>query len=123
MSANVVVHEYDPSGVLRINPSTMGNYIPTAYPGLHAPHVVFPDCKTILDHFSKHLVLLAIGGEETDCRALREELKQKGVPLATYAYPKLPELVALYDCKYFLIRPDGIIAWYSDTLDGSIHLL
>ena len=123
INSNVVVHEYDTSGALRVNPSTMSNYIPTTHPGLRAPHVALPDSKTILDLFGKKFVLLVIGGEETDCRALREELEQKGVPLATYAYPKLPELVALYNRKYFLIRPDGIIVWCSDTQPNKVKAL
>ena len=45
------------------------------------------------------------------------------MPLATYAYPKLPELVALYNRKYFLIRPDGIIVWCSDTQPNKVEAL
>ena len=121
INSNVVV--YDTSGALRVNPSTTSNFIPATYPGLRAPHIVLPDSKTILDLFGKHFVLLVIGGEETDCRALRKELEQKGMPLATYAYPKLPELVALYNRKYFLIRPDGIIVWCSDTQPNKVEAL
>jgi len=57
-------------------------------------------CATILDLFGKQFVLLIIGGEEIDCEALKAEMKSRGVPFETYSYPKLPELIAVYNRKY-----------------------
>ena len=114
LNSNVIVHEYDPYGNLRFSNPSGNDFIPLTYPGLRAPHIVLPDCNSIIDLFGKTFVFLVVGGHEADCQELRNELEKRGVPLATHTYPKLPELAALYDRKYFLIRPDGIIAWRSD---------
>lgn len=80
-------------------------------PGKRAPHVALSDYPTILDLFGKGFVLLVLGGEEHDCESLQEALKLRGVPFDVHVFPRLPELVQVYDMKYYLIRPDGIIAW------------
>ena len=41
------------------------------------------------------------------------------MPLTVHAYPKQAELPVLYDRKYFLIRPDGVICWRSDFQPSS----
>lgn len=115
LNSNVIVHEYDPLGKLRLSSTQDDNFIPATYPGLRAPHVVLPDCSSIVDLFGKSFVLLVIGGREADCHELKEVFEKRNVPLSTHTYPKLPELATLYDRKYFLIRPDGIISWRSDV--------
>ena len=119
LNSNVVVHEYDPFGDLRFSRTSGEEFVPASYPGLRAPHVVLPDCSSILDLFGKCFVLLVVGGEETDCRELKKKLEKRNVPISTHTYPKLPELAALYDRKFFLIRPDGVIAWRSDVQPSS----
>ena len=119
LNSNVVVHEYDPFGDLRFSSTSRNEFVPASYPGLRAPHVVLPDCSSILDLFGKSFVLLVVGGDESDCRELKEELEKQNVPISTHTYPKLPELAALYDRKFFLIRPDGVIAWRSDVQPSS----
>ena len=115
INSNIVMNEYDPSGNVCSSSSTEHKFVPATYPGLRAPHVVLHDCSTILDLFGKSFVLLAIGGQETDCRELKEEMEKRQIPLSTHVYQKLPKLVALYDRKYYLIRPDGVISWRSDV--------
>ena len=116
--SNVIVHETDPLDprVILTPQYASKKFVPSSLPGCRAPHVVLPSCPTILDLFGKSFVLLSIGGSngEMDCSALQEEMKRCKVPLIAHAFPKLPELVQLYDRKYFLIRPDGIVAWRSD---------
>ena len=115
-TSNVISHEYDPSGNQRFDElSTSTKFVPQSLPGLRAPHVALPNCESILDLFGKGFVLLTIDAHQTDCRQLREELEKRGVPITTHAFSKLPELSALYDRKYFLVRPDGVICWRSDV--------
>ena len=114
-NSTVIVHEYDSSGNVKLNQSSVTKFVPSSLPGCRAPHVVLPNCATILDLFGKHFVLLVIGGEEIDCEALKAEMKSRGVPFETYSYPKLPELIAVYNRRYFLVRPDGVVAWRSDS--------
>lgn len=114
--SNVIVHEYDDTGAVKPHPYSATQLIPSTLPGSRAPHVgPLPDSASIIDLFGKQFVLLLIGGEETDCQVLRDKLATKrGVPLQVYSYPKLPELVAVYRYKFYLVRPDGVIAWRSD---------
>ena len=112
--SNVVVHEYDPFGNQR-NIKEKGKFVPESLPGCRAPHIALPDCISILDLFGKSFVLLIINGQKTDCKQLRDELENRSVPLSVHSFTELPELSTLYDRKYFLIRPDGMICWRSDV--------
>ena len=121
-ASNIVVHECDETGAVKPHPSSSSKYIPSTLPGSRAPHVgSLPDCTSIIDLFGKQFVLLLIGGEETDCQLLRDELANRGVPLQVYSYPKLPELIAVYDYKFYLVRPDGVIAWRSDYQPSAVE--
>ena len=120
-NSSVILHEYDSLGNVKLNQSSVTKFVPSSLPGCRAPHVVLPDCATILDLFGKHFVLLIIGGEEIDCEALKAEMKSRGVPFETYSYPKLPELIAVYNRRYFLVRPDGVVAWRSDSQPNSLE--
>ncbi len=122
-NSGVVVHERDLAGNVKLSRSTdgCGKFLPSSLPGCHAPHVTLPDCASIIDLFGKTFVVLIIGGEETDLELLKLEMSKRGVPFETYSYPKLPELVACYDRKYFLVRPDGIIAWRSDCQPSTLE--
>ena len=120
-NSTVILHEYDSLGNVKLNESSETKFVPSSLPGCRAPHVALPDCATILDLFGKQFVLLIIGGEEIDCEALKAEMKSRGVPFKTYSYPKLPELIAVYNRKYFLVRPDGVVAWRSDSQPNSLE--
>lgn len=113
-NSNIIMHEYDEHGDIIIHPHSKESFTGYSLPGCRAPHVALPDCDSIIDLFGKKFVILTVGGEESDLSALKETLKTRGVPLETYCYPKLPELTKLYDRKYFLIRPDGVVAWRAD---------
>ena len=112
-SSNIIIHEHTESGTIAVTNNEQ-KFVPSSLPGCRAPHVVLPDCESTIDLFGKKFVLLIIGGEETDLDTLKEQLKERRVPYDTYSYPPLPELVKLYDRKYFLIRPDGVVAWRAD---------
>ena len=113
-NSNIVMHHYDEHGVVTLRPQSEERFTGSSLPGCRAPHVVLPDCDSIMDLFGKTFVILIIGGEGSDLSALKEVLKTRGVPVKSYCYPKLPELTKLYDRKYFLVRPDGVVAWRGD---------
>ena len=116
--SNIVMHEYEGDNLKQAKiktPHQIGKFSQSCLPGSRAPHVLLPELSSIHDIFGRGFVLLIIGGQETDCEALQTLLKNKKVPFDVYAYPKLPEFVDLYDCKFYLIRPDGIIAWRSHS--------
>ena len=112
-SSDIIIHEPTEGGAIAVT-NNKQNFVPSSLPGCRAPHVVLPDCESTIDLFGKKFVILIISGEETDLDTLKEQLKERGVPFDTYTYPPLPELVKLYDRKYFLIRPDGVVAWRAD---------
>lgn len=122
-SSGVIVHERDSTGNIKLSSSSKvkDKFVPSSLPGCRAPHVSLPDCASILDLFGKKFVLLIVGGEESDLKELKSEMKERGVPFDIYVYPKLPELVACYDRKYFLVRPDGIVAWRSDCQPSTLE--
>ena len=111
--SNLIMHEYEGTKVKA--PKEIGKFSQSCLPGSRAPHVVIPDSASIHDLFGRGFVLLIVGGHETDCEALQELFKSRKIPFEVFAYPKLPEFVNLYDCKFYIIRPDGIIAWRSHS--------
>ena len=113
-SSDVILHQYDAKGDITIHQNFENMFTPSSLPGCRAPHVVLPDCESTLDLFGKKFVILIVGGEETSLSTLKEQLNERGVPFDSHAYPPLPELVKKYDRRYFLIRPDGVVAWRAD---------
>ncbi|XP_003383373.1 PREDICTED: FAD-dependent monooxygenase apdD-like [Amphimedon queenslandica] len=114
--SNIVVPEFEDSPnntdiIKRVTDDD--TFVPSSLPGCRAPHVVLPESPTIHDLFGRGFLLLVIGGAETDCESLQEELKSRKVPFEVRVYPKLPDLLQFYDRKYYLIRPDGNISWRS----------
>ena len=122
--SNIVMHEYEDETTAQARiktPHKVGKFSQSCLPGSRAPHVVIPESASIHDIFGKGFVLLIIGGHESDCEALQTLLKERKVPFQVFAYPRLPEFEGLYDGKYYLIRPDGIIAWRSHSQPSNHH--
>lgn len=113
-NSSVIMHQYNEDGSVTPHCNIDCKFTPSSLPGCRAPHVVLPDFPSTVDLFGKRFVLLTVGGAEADLVELREAMTQKGVPFSAHTYPPLPELTQLYNRKYFLIRPDGIVAWRSD---------
>ena len=118
--SNVIMHEYENENMkVKTAKQSTSEFHATSLPGCRAPHIILPEHATIHDILGKGFVLLAIGGLETDCEYLQEKMKHRGVPFEVRAYPKLPDLLHLYECKYYLFRPDGIICWRSYSQPSS----
>ncbi len=118
-NSNVIMHQYNQDGKVRLHCNEKGKFTPASLPGCRAPHVVLPECPSILDLYGKNFVLLVIAGVESDLKELKEVMTERKVPFSVYAYPPLPELTSLYNRKYFLVRPDGMVAWRSDFQPSS----
>ena len=118
-NSSIVLHQHNEDGSVRLHFAPRGTFIPTSLPGCRAPHVVLPECPSILDLFGRQFVVLVIGGAESDLKELQEVMTKRGVPFSCHTYPPLPELVEVYNRKYFLIRPDGVVAWRADYQPGS----
>jgi FAD binding domain len=108
-------------------------YVPTARPGHRAPHAwlehfpekwepVFrekmrpnvkpPDDRSTLDLFGRGFALLDLGAEASSVAALRDAAR-RGVPLDVVRIDE-PSVLALYERRLVLVRPDGHVAWRDD---------
>jgi hypothetical protein len=86
-------------------------YVPSARPGGRAPHAWLPDGRSTLDLFGRGYVLLSFGAEAPP--ELAAAAQARGVPLAVQRIDD-PELAALYERRFVLVRPDGHVGWRSD---------
>ena len=118
-NSSIIMHEYDEAGnTVKASSYTDCRY--PALPGCRAPHVALPDSQSIQDLFGKTFVVLVIGGGDDDLIALKKEFERRNIPLQLFCFPRLPEL-AVYDRKYFLVRPDSVICWRSDSQPSTLE--
>ncbi len=96
-------------------PDDPRTYIPTARPGHRAPHAFLADGRSTLDLFGQAYTLLVFGADVTEAAPLLEAARQRGLPVAVVALPE-PQIAALYQRKFVLVRPDGHVAWRDDRM-------
>jgi hypothetical protein len=90
-------------------------YHPTSRPGARAPHAWLADGRSILDLFGDRFVLLRFGSDAPNTDAFRDTFAKSGVPLDIVSISD-PEIAQLYERRLVLVRPDGHVAWRSDSL-------
>lgn len=83
-------------------------------PGETAPHVALDSKHSILDLFGREFVLLCVGTLPTECGHLVQELANLGAPIKVHSVEATPAITMCYTHKYYLVRPDGVIAWRSN---------
>jgi hypothetical protein len=115
----VLGYRYDPSPIVCDDGTpapedSISEYVPTARPGSRAPHAWVADGKSILDLFGENFVLLVLGGAESDADGLIGAAANRAVPLEMIPIDS-PDIAALYERRLVLVRPDGHVAWRSDT--------
>lgn len=113
-NSNIIVHQTG-SSQHQDAINILTPFLPRAIPGRRAPHVVLENLPTIHDLFGRDYTLLIIDGSTTDCRDLQDEAARRKMPLEVHVVKGLPEVVVIYSNHYYLIRPDGVIAWCSDS--------
>ena len=112
-NSNIILHQKG-SSRHRDAINVLTPFLPRAVPGRRAPHVVLDNLPTIHDLFGRDYTLLIIDGSTTDCCDLQEEAARRKVPLEVHKVKGRAEVVVIYSNHYYLVRPDGIIAWCSD---------
>jgi flavin-dependent dehydrogenase len=88
-------------------------YTQTARPGARAPHVWLKDGRSMLDLFGRGFVLLRLGRDPPSAASVEAAAKRRGVPLAIVEIDE-PAVVAAYEQRLVLVRPDGHVAWRAD---------
>jgi hypothetical protein len=112
-------YRYDPSPIIVPDgtpppPVEVQVYTPTARPGSRAPHAWLKDGRSTLDLFGNGFMLLRFGGRSSDLSEMVETARAAGLPLTVCDIDEAP-VAALYERKYVLVRPDGHVAWRSDS--------
>lgn len=119
-------YRYDPSPVIWPDGTpptadTISLYVPTARPGSRAPHAWISEGRSTVDLFGGDFVLLRFDGAP-DSSAIEQAFAQRQVPLKTVPIVN-PEIAQLYEKKLVLVRPDGHVAWRSDTIPENPRIL
>jgi len=97
-------------------------YEQTSRPGSRAPHVWMRDGRSTLDLFGRGFVLLRLGADAPDPGALVQAAAAAGMPLDVVSIDE-PGVIAAYERKLVLVRPDGHSAWRGDTLPADARAI
>ena len=98
-------------------------YTPTARPGHRAPHAWLADGRSTLDLFGRGFTLLGFGVDVKAAAPLLDTARQRRVPMTFTAIAE-PQVAALYERKFVLVRPDGHVAWRGDAVpDDALRLV
>jgi 2-polyprenyl-6-methoxyphenol hydroxylase-like FAD-dependent oxidoreductase len=88
-------------------------YTATARPGSRAPHAWLADGRSTLDLFGRSFTLLGLGADPSDSAPLMQAAGERGVPMRFVPLDE-PQVLALYERRLVLVRPDGHVAWRDD---------
>ena len=97
-------------------------YIQTARPGARAPHVWLRDGRSTLDLFGRGFVLLGLGTNPPSTARIEQAARQRRVPLERIEIDE-PEVLAAYERRLVLVRPDGHVAWRADEAPADAEAL
>ncbi len=104
-------------------PDDPKTYAPVARPGHRAPHAFLDDGRSTLDLFGRGFALLGFGAEPEETRPLLDAAQQRKVPVTFVAIGE-PQVAALYERRFVLVRPDGHVAWRGDRIpDQPLRLI
>ena len=96
-------------------PNNANTYAPTARPGHRAPHAWMADGRSTLDLFGRGFALLGFGTDADEAAPLLAAARKRKVPMTFHEIVE-PQIGALYERKFVLVRPDGHVAWRDDRM-------
>lgn len=91
-------------------PDAANSYQPSACPGGRPPHAWLADGRSLYDTFHSEWTLLQLGPQPLDAKAFLAAASQLGMDVKPVLHSD-PELLALYEAPWVLIRPDQVVAW------------
>ena len=94
-------------------PDSIGDYTPTSRPGSRAPHAWIDEDRSTIDLFGDGFTLLRFSGDDAG-NGLAAAAAAVGMPFQSITVDDA-EVAALYERNFVLVRPDGHVAWRSDT--------
>jgi 2-polyprenyl-6-methoxyphenol hydroxylase-like FAD-dependent oxidoreductase len=103
-----------PDGTPR-QPDDAKTYAPTARPGHRAPHAWLADGRSTLDLFGRGFALFGFGAAAAEAAPLLAAARRRRVPMTFHRIME-PQIAALYERKFVLVRPDGHVAWRDDGI-------
>ena len=120
-------YRYDNSPIVwpddtAVPPDPSHPYTQTARPGARAPHVWLGDGRSTLDLFGHGFVLLRLGDAPPPATTIEHAAKGRGVPLTTIDI-SAKEVLAAYEHRLVLVRPDGHVAWRADAAPANAGAL
>jgi 2-polyprenyl-6-methoxyphenol hydroxylase-like FAD-dependent oxidoreductase len=109
---------YDPSPICLPDgsqpvPLETIDFVPSARPGTRAPHAWIAPGRSTLDLFGQGFVLLRLGAAPPAAEGLAQAAAQRRVPCRLVDLAD-PDILALYERRLVLVRPDGHVAWRAD---------
>jgi 2-polyprenyl-6-methoxyphenol hydroxylase-like FAD-dependent oxidoreductase len=120
-------YRYDPSPICWPDdtpppPYDTSHYVATSRAGSRAPHVWLADGRSMLDLFGRGFVLLKLGVNSCDVSRLIDAAYRVGLPLELVEIDE-PDVIAAYEARLVLVRPDGHVAWRGDQPPEDPNLL
>jgi 2-polyprenyl-6-methoxyphenol hydroxylase-like FAD-dependent oxidoreductase len=91
-------------------PDAANNYQPSACPGGRPPHAWLADGRSLYDSFHTEWTLLQLGSTRSSSTAFETAALSLGIDLKR-VHHSAPDLLALYEAPWVLIRPDQVVAW------------
>ncbi|MBM3530686.1 MAG: 2-polyprenyl-6-methoxyphenol hydroxylase [Alphaproteobacteria bacterium] len=97
-------------------------YVQTARPGARAPHVWLSGGRSTLDLFGRGFTLLRLGADPPAGDSIVRPARACGLPLSVAAIEGA-DILATYERRLVLVRPDGHVAWRGDSEPGEARAL
>jgi len=103
-------------------PDAANSYTPCATPGGRPPHAWLPDGRSLFDTFHTEWTLLVLGHDHPNPAPFESVAESMGLDLKVVHQPS-EELLALYEARMVLIRPDQIVAWRGQNAESAQAVL